>query len=189
MYNSIFVLVPDLDFGFTVLSAAPSDGATTVELITELMAATVLPAFDEIARTQASERFAGSYSSTENKNTTVSVTVDSQPGLRVTSWRVHGVEMLRELGGGAKGTYTNFRLWPNELYSGNLVGFTGTWQVLPRPKVNVPISQSCEAWESVSTITYGNVDIGQFVFDVDSTTGRAKMVKSKAFREVLRRTE
>jgi hypothetical protein len=85
-YATIFVLVPDFDFGFSILTASvqgPTTRAKLVSVITEMLISEVLPALEEAARDQAKSAFGGHFAAS-NLNSSLTITVDEQLGLLVT---------------------------------------------------------------------------------------------------------
>ncbi|KAF4631598.1 hypothetical protein G7Y89_g6535 [Cudoniella acicularis] len=184
-YATILVLVPDFDFGFSILTASTRGEAATsplVYLISEMIASTVLPALDQVAKDQAEAAFAGHYAAS-SLNSSLTITADDQPGLRVTNWVSNGTEFFQDIGlGNNLGTYVDFRLQPNQLYTEDQVGFTGVGQTMPTPIYTGPFDVNCFTWGSVDRITYGNVGIEEFVFEIDPTTGKATNVQPKALR-------
>ncbi|KAH8660133.1 beta-lactamase/transpeptidase-like protein, partial [Xylariales sp. PMI_506] len=193
-YSTLFVLIPDFNFGFVILTASGlGESLTTnyVWFLSEMIGSAVLPVLDEVARDQGNTTFAGHYS-TNSLNSSLDIVVDEHPGLRVTNWISNGTDFLDALlqvsgGSSVDGSYVDFRLQPNQLYSGTEIGFTGTWQVLPATIVSGPFSINCPAWGSVDTATYGNVGIEEFVFEIDSKSKKAINIQPKAFRISLAR--
>lgn len=182
------MLVPDYEFGFVVLTASPlnSDYNALVYLLAEIIGEEVLGVLEDVARDQAGSRFTGNYVSaaTENINSSLTIEVDDQPGLRVTNWISNGTEILDTiLPKGEMGSYVDFRLQPNGLYDGDdRVGFTGTYERLPKPVYFGPMDLNCASWPTVDTFIYGNVGIEEFVFEVDERTGMVVGVEPKALR-------
>ena len=190
-YSTEFVLVPDFNFGFSILTAsAIGEGETfaQVYILSDMIASTLLPSLYTVARDQAKANFAGRYVAS-NLNSSLTITVDDQAGLRVIQWISNGTEVFDDLGLNETGTYIDFRLQPNFLYIGTEVGFTGTWQKLPTAVFHGSLDVNCLAWATVGDIAYGNVGIGEFVFEVDLTTGKATSVQPKALRITLERME
>lgn len=180
--------MPDFHFGFTILLASTINepGATTlVYFIMEMIASTILPEIDNIGKDQANATFGG-YFVDKNTNSSLTITVDDQPGLRVSTWVNNSAQLLQPLGGSGNGTYTDFRLQPNHLYTGDKVGFTGFWQTVPGPAYPGFVNLNCGRWSIAGEVTYGNVAVEEFVFNIDGTTGKAIGVEPKALRTVLK---
>ena len=191
-YGTQFVLVPDYNFGFSVLTASNFGEASTALVvygISDMVASAVLPALEDIARTQANATFAGHYvaSSQEDLNSSLTITVDDGPGLRVTQWTSNGTDFFEDNHLNSAGTYLDFRLYPNQLYTGSNVGFTGAWQTIPAKHYEGAFDLNCVLWANTDSITYGNVGIEDFVFEVDPTTERVTNLQLKALRTTLER--
>jgi hypothetical protein len=187
-YASLSVLVPDYNFGFTFLTASLLGEAVSSPLVyfmSEMLAATVLPVLEEVARDQAKATFAGHYAAS-NLNSSLTITVDDQPGLRVTEWISNGTDVFDAVGLSSPGTYVDFRLQPNQLYAGDKIGFTGTRRTLPKQIYTGPLDLNCFTWGDTG-ITYGNVDLENFVFEIDHKTGKSVRVQPKALRISLER--
>ena len=191
-YSTELVLVPDYEFGFVVLTASILGSNYTnglVYLISEIIGSEVLPVLEEVAKDQAKAAIAGSYAAS-NLNSSLKITADNQPGLRVTQWVSNGTEILDTiLPGGGNGTYVDFPLQPNQLYTGNQIGFTGTYQQLPKHIYFGPLDVNCLSWPTVDTFIYGDVGIEEFVFEIDTTTGKATSVLPKALQIKLEKQE
>lgn len=190
-YATLFALIPDLDVGFSILMASELDetsAATIVYLVSDVIAATMLPGLQEAASQQANETFAGYYVS-EDGSSSLYIEVDDQPGLRVVNWTNNGTNFLNELSGvsGSDDSYVDFRIQPNQLYSGNQVGFTGVWETHPKTVFSGPFDLNCITWGSVDPVTYGKVGLEQFVFETDPETGKATTVVPNALRVTLKK--
>jgi len=188
-YATLFVLVPDYEFGFSILTASTIGEGTTVALvyfIAEMIGSTVLPVLEKVAKDQAKATFAGHYAAS-NLNSSLTITVDDQPGLRVIDWVSNGTDFLEKFGHTSDGTYVDFRIQPNQLYTGNKVGFNGVSQILPAQIYSGPLRLNCLSWTNVDRANYGNVGIGEFAFEIDPATGNATSVQPKALRINLER--
>lgn len=184
-YASMFILVPDLDFGFTILTTGDVFRPPIQFQLANMIAKTMLPAVENTARQQAHQNFAGRYSSS-TINSSITITTDAQPGLRVTEWISNGTDIfLTQFSEVDKVDYLDFRLWPNELYNYTKVGFTASWQTLPRREEREPFGESCQTWGDTGFTLYGNVNIGAFVFELDPASGKAARVKPEALSIVL----
>ncbi|KAF2237137.1 beta-lactamase/transpeptidase-like protein [Viridothelium virens] len=134
-YATLLVLVPDFKFGFSILTAnliGSNVGAKNVYFIAEMLGSSILPALENVARQQANATFAGHYTSiASGLNSSLTVLVDIQPALRVENWVSNGTKIFEEVIGldSTSGDYIDFRIQPNNLYSGNEVGFTRAWQI------------------------------------------------------------
>jgi hypothetical protein len=111
-YATELVLVPDFNFGFSILSASTLGQETIgppLYFIMDMIASTVLLELENVARDQANATFAGHYVAS-NFNSSLTITVDDQPGLHVSQWVSNSTQFLQTLGtltGGTPGTYTD----------------------------------------------------------------------------------
>ena len=177
----MWVLVPDFNFGFTVLATGFDDiaipGASLV--IDEIM-----PALEDIAREQAQQNIRGTYKA-KDLNSSVTFETDSDPGIKITEWISNGTDLLKIAAVdmyGASLKHFDFRIYPNLLYTGDKVGFTGSlWSIPMHYKPGV-FSDPCYSWTGPGGYPVGKVDIGNFVFDVDASTGKATQVRSEALK-------
>lgn len=183
VYSSFIGLVPALNFGFTSLTASTHDRTSVSLDFMNLIVEAMLPAVDETARQQANASFGGRYVSDAQLNSSVTVTADGKPGLLVTEWISRGKNFLIQLGG----PNVDFRLYPNELYSPPYVGFSASWQNLPRHYQKKPFEQSCQGWVEAGGYEYGNVNLGLFVFKMDEQGDKAISLDTKALRATLQR--
>jgi hypothetical protein len=187
-YNNLIALVPTYNFGFTILTASTTSSKVWEDL-TNVMAAKILPALETVGKGQAVENFVGRYSSTA-LNSSLSITTDELPGLKVAQWISNGTDLkaMLDLTLGS-----DFRLIPNELYkaASGRIGFTGVYQSpMTGEKGNsTDFYWPCTSWTGVSALTYGNVGLEQFVFEVERGSGRARGVFSKGLRIVMGREE
>lgn len=186
-YNNVIVLVPIFDFGFTILTASTSS-SNVWEDLTNMIVAEILPALERVVREQAEKSFAGTYRSS-TLNSSITLAVDAQPGVKVTQWTSNGTDLKSVLFDSALGS--DFRLVPNELYGedSGKVGFTGIYH---NPAAGTSDNSTefywhCPSWTGVSALTYGNIGLEQFVFSVDGESGEAKTVVSKALRIEMER--
>ena len=182
-YHSLFVLVPTYNIGFTLLTAGNEDVRNT---LLNSIVDNVLPVIDQIARDQASSRFAGHYTSSQGNSSLTVTTEGHQTGLKITQWISNGVDIF----GFFKEVVPNiaFRLLPNQLLDGDgKVGFTSYYMSATPPPANGTWLFNCPGWFDVDELTYGNIPLGQMVFNV-SGIGKATAVDLRALRTTLKRS-
>jgi hypothetical protein len=138
---------------------------------------------DDIAKKQAAAKFAGRYVSTATNSSLTVSTNSADSGLIVTEWISNGADLW----GFFNSVVPNlvFRLLPNQLFSGNKVGFTGFYES-PEAPSNGTWYWQCPGWVDVDEFTFGNIPIGQMVFEVGSD-GKAASVDVRALRITLTR--
>ncbi|KAI0104163.1 beta-lactamase/transpeptidase-like protein [Nemania sp. FL0031] len=183
VYNSVLFLLPAYDFGFSILSASSAAGGALVGDLPNTIVNTLLPSLETITKQQANANFAGRYTSATT-NSSVTITIDGSLGLRATEYVVNGVDLLTSVFA-LFGANVEFRLMPNQLYSGGTrVGFSAVYQqptaIPPKEEFYWP----CESWLDVDDFTYASVPLGLMAFDVDAD-GRAISVRLVAVRETL----
>ncbi|KAI0509467.1 putative secreted beta-lactamase [Xylaria bambusicola] len=187
VYNSVFFLLPAYNFGFSILSASSTARDAVVDALSNDIVNTLLPALEAITKRQASENFAGRYTSPNmGTNTSITVTTDGSLGLRVTEYIASGVDLLGSVFA-LFGSDVEFRLIPNQLYDGRTrVGFSAVYQ----PPSEIPPKDEfywpCQSWLDIDDYTYANVPLGLIAFDLDAD-GNATFVRLVALRETLLR--
>ena len=189
-YGTLLILVPDYDIGLTFLSASPLNSdiiSGLMYLIAEMLTEAILPVLEDVTKDQAKVMFAGQYAASD-LNSSLTVTIDDQPGLRVSSWVTNGTDVFDDVGLSSDGGYIDFRLQPNQLYTEGKVGFTGVRQRMPQPIYTGPLDLNCFTWGATG-ITYGNIDIENFVFNIDPKTAKATSVQPMALRINLERNQ
>ena len=181
-YHTLLTLVPQYNFGITVFTAGPESVRDDAP---NILADTILPAIDDIARDQAESRFAGHYAAPHGNSSVTVTTTGSDSGLKVTQWINNGVDVFNFL----KTFVPNivFRLQPNQLGADDSkIGFTSYYSSSTPPPANGSFLFSCPGWFGVDELTYGNIPLGQMLFTVDDT-GRASSVELRSLRTTLNR--
>ena len=186
-YHAFFGLLPDYNFGFTLLSAADLDdlGSVIVNGIPNIVGNLMLPALDDVAKKQAICDFAGHYTSNTGNSSMKIAVSDARPGLEVTQWISNSVDLLEVL----TATTPNlvYRIVPNHLFSGDKVGFTSFYQSATPPVGKDIWYGPCQGWVEVDEWMYANIPLGQMVFTV-SEKGKATSVNLRALEETLQRS-
>ena len=191
-YGGYMVLDPDHDFGFSVF-AAGSYAPYQPAILSDLIAAMWVPAFEAAAREQAQAAYAGTYASTSaGLNSSIKLAIDGRPGLGVQSWISNGTDMLKALPGiptvgVAPGQTLSVRLYPTGLQSGNNIAFRASFDALPQTPVGKVFSMNCLSWLLSGSANYGEVALGEFIVQIDPTSGKAVSINPKALRVVLKK--
>ncbi|KAG9233380.1 beta-lactamase/transpeptidase-like protein [Amylocarpus encephaloides] len=91
-YGGYMILVPDYNVGFTILAAG---AGANIDVLAGFIVDVFLPALEEVARTQASQLYAGTYNSSQSgDNSTFTLTTDANmPGLELVSWLNNGTSV------------------------------------------------------------------------------------------------
>ena len=180
--------MPTYDFGmalFTAFDPKGEAGGDVRDTLPNLLVDAILPALDKVAKQQAEAKFAGYYTA-EGANSSITVGTDDKPGLKLTGWISNGVDLLDKLWA-ADVPNLDYRILPNELFEGNLVGFTSFYQsATPAPAEGVFYDLLRADWLDVDELNYGNIPIGQFVFELDAA-GKAESIQVRALRTILHR--
>ncbi|KAI1265839.1 beta-lactamase/transpeptidase-like protein [Xylariaceae sp. FL1019] len=182
VYRSVIFLIPDYNFGFTILAAA-GEAYSVTETLPDLIVDTLVPVLEEIARQQTQENFGGRYVS-KTTNTSVTVTTDDWPGLKVTEYMAGNVDLIENVFA-LFGEDVDVRLVPNSLYkSDRKVGFTAVYQ----PPTEIPAEDEfywpCQSWLDVDDFTYASVPLGNMMFELGAH-GKAKALKLNALNAKL----
>ncbi|KAJ5605487.1 beta-lactamase/transpeptidase-like protein [Penicillium lagena] len=181
-YSSILALSPDHNVGFTILAA----GVGTTEAVaglSDLVANTLLPALEDVGKTEAKTNFGGVYESSQT-NSTISISTDNGPGLKVDSWVRGGDNMLTVLSAIEESSVNSVRLYPTGLNAPGEMSFRAIIQDLSASQGVGPITRSCNSWELADGKVYGNIGIDEFVFTVDSC-GKGTGLSPRAWRDYL----
>ena len=186
-YTSLIILVPDLNLGVTILEVNAAERQAALSPVkyglANLAVAHLLPVVEDIARQQAATNFAGTYRG--DSNSSFALDTDDQPGLFITEWTSNGIDLLTQLGGNGSVA----RLWPNELYDRQdcKVGFSAVFTSISESN-ETPINE-CISWGNVDGVLYGNVGLGNIVFNVDASSGKSTSVRLEGLRTTLERVE
>lgn len=182
-YSSMTGLSPDHGVGFTIL-AAGNDTTTVVEALTQAMMQKLVPALDAAAKEEAVSRFTGTYAH-NNSNSSITVTTDGGPGLKVDDWVNDSVDMIATIQTLAGYTSApSVRLYPTGLESLGKISFIALIQQLDSTSSSSEVP--CTTWFEVDSQVYGNVGVDEFLFEVDSQ-GDAVGLSPRALRTVLPR--
>ena len=207
-YCGLLVLVPDFDLGFTILGAS-SLGVHTqaVQLITDFLIDSIMPALVTQAQREAATNLAGTYTPKDkNLNTTLTLSVPtspkSPPGLVISEWISNGTDIRNRL------TTTLVDLIPHvpvRAANPNMVRLVPTIQDVANsgqiafqaetvnptgPVTGHLFSRMYDVGDWAGTIdqlTYQAIPIDEFVFHVDKKTGKANAVTPSAYHVKLER--
>ncbi|KAL2012232.1 hypothetical protein VTN00DRAFT_4950 [Thermoascus crustaceus] len=95
-YSSVIALSPDHNVGFTILGAGG-----TVTALSDVVAAAIIPSLNQAGKEQADKTFSGTYSLTSSSsssgghiNSSITITTDDGPGLKVDRWISNSTDMF-----------------------------------------------------------------------------------------------
>ncbi|KAF2665056.1 beta-lactamase/transpeptidase-like protein [Microthyrium microscopicum] len=195
-YSASFVLIPDYDLGFSVLTAGTVKGRfAVVAAIADLITETVVPAIAAETVVESGRKYAGTYTSSvqgmeSSLTIAINQTVTAAPGLVITSWKSNGTDVLpvlaNILGAGP------YRLVPSIADSKN--GKQAFRLVTSTDAPNKPVVGLFSGngivspdWLELDSLTYGGIALALFVFDVESD-GKAIAVSPAALRISLKKS-
>ncbi|KAL2072807.1 hypothetical protein VTL71DRAFT_12150 [Oculimacula yallundae] len=189
-YDSLLVLVPSLDVGFTVMTAGVNTPSNVV-MLSNLLTDTLVQASVVASREEAAATYAGTYTSSDSTlNSSIVLSMnDTKPGLGVSSWISNSTNML------IRSTFApgpSVRLYPTGLKNkvegcGDTdVGFRAVYENLATEDVGGPFTTACMTWAVVDAVYWGTVASDEFVIRVGED-GKAKSVSPRALRVELQR--
>jgi hypothetical protein len=190
----LLILLPDFDFGISVLTG----GDMPVNMNFDFADATggfLLPALDYATRMEAKANYEGDYvSSNPALNSSLTIVVDSEPGLAVTQWLSNGTDMATiavRLQISSQGNVTpRVRLFPSGIET---VNSDGTRKIAFKaifedsagaPREGRIFSTDCATWLTASSQVWAARSLDEFVFTLDAS-GKAIAVEPVALRAPL----
>jgi hypothetical protein len=187
-YSSQFVLIPDWNIGFSLLSAG-ANPTTNNLILANLITDTILAAIETSAREEADLLYSGSYSSSDKSlNSSITISTDERkPGLGVDSWISNGTDMLI-----SPIAVPEIRLYPtglkNILANGDVaMGFRASFPVQGLDAFTGTFQLASATWQMVDNLYWGTVGNDEFVITV-GPGGAAKSVTPRIMRAALDRT-
>lgn len=199
-YTSFITLLKEFNLGFTIMMAG--EGALTNFGVADFMGASLIPAYDTVARTEADELFSGTYLSADIGpdgsflNSSIVITTDAtKPGLGIISWISNGTNMIEsaikiQAGSILPPIKPEARLYYTQLETRTMAGVKRqSWKAVFED-TGIPslgpglFSTTCGAWVAVTGVTYSSLPLDEFVFSFDSA-GRVRSVTNLALRSTL----
>ncbi len=192
-YQSLLVLVPDFQVVLSLCAAGP-DSDVVITDAAETALQTFLPVLEHVARTQACERFCGTYENTTS-NSSLVLDVDDGPGLVVRSWISLGVDLVATAQVYANatngGVISSIRLYPTDLHSDTRSNRLESYRALIEtvnpsvdPTVRRIIDPNANQWDVVDNLVYGEIAVDDIVFHLDDS-GTATAVEPRVLRQVF----
>lgn len=190
-YSAMMAFLPDHNVGFTVLAAGQGTTAA-VAAISDIISTNIVPALEQAAKHQATERFSGTYSAAETKvNSSITIGTDAGPGLKITKWTSDSVNMfepLMKLTGAKNPDDVDVRLYPTGLSYSSQQSFRAIIQSVSALSAAGsglgPFTKDCSTWGMVDGRAYGNVGVDEFVFDV-GCGGKPKSLTPRVLKTKL----
>jgi hypothetical protein len=184
-YSSQFVLIPDLQIGFSILSAGANPTTNNV-LLADLISDTLLPSIETAAIEEADLLYAGTYTSPDKSlNSSITISTDvTKPGLGITSWISNGTDMIN-----SPITVAEIRLYPtglkNILENGDVeMGFRASFPVRGLDAFKGSFDLASATWVMVDNLYWGTVGNDEFVITV-GVGGVAKSITPRIMRVAL----
>ncbi|KAM5346190.1 hypothetical protein ACJ41O_009195 [Fusarium nematophilum] len=202
LYHSQTVLIPDYDIVISILSGgreASADQYVTSTILSSVIQA-LLPAIEKVGRDDAKAAYAGEYAD-RSTNSSISLKVDSGPGLVISSWTVRGFDVLNNIGNynlqafesGKKIEpieYVDARVYPTNLGKEGQSSWRAVFDFTPADKDAEFASGlffkdgTCQTWFQQDRRVYDFLPLDQFVF-VEGDEGVSSAVRSPAFNVTL----
>jgi hypothetical protein len=192
-YGTYMVLIPEYDIAITINAAGGETSYTSIDLL-DTVVTYLVPYADKLARTQASTKYAGTYtfSSPSSPNNTLTLTSTSGPGLSIDSLMIDNVPVLPSLAVSQKIAPENFsaRLYPTDPDS--LGTAEESWRMLPDskvPKRKYWAELECMSWNLGDWGRYVREPLDTVVFHIDADCGEVKSVELLGWRVTLQKLE
>ncbi|EFY86376.1 beta-lactamase, putative [Metarhizium acridum CQMa 102] len=179
--------LPDYNVGGAIAVSGDDGDAASLALL-DIVAATVVPAVDSLARGQAKAAYTGQYGASSGDNKRMSgaahleLVIDQGPGLKVKSWFNKGKSIIKAIADhkGVKPQEMDLRLYP--------VGENNRWQLSVetlerRVDVARKPSDACLNWFQTDSMRWATLPVDEFDFEV--TNGRVVAVRNLGLRANL----
>jgi hypothetical protein len=170
-YSALIIVVPEYEVGVAIAVAGEDAYPASIELF-NAVEAELVPMLDELARKQAWAKYGGRYAS---RNSSLELTIDSGPGMKISKWTNLGKDMLFAFDSilfGGNGTMLDARIYP--------VGEGERWRTVfeedGRESREAITSTVCMTWEAVDQVRYAGLPCDEVDFQVG---GRGEIVGVK----------
>lgn len=202
-YHSLFVLIPDYNLTITLLNAGPEVSGGLLQTLFSEIVKELLPAVEEAGKDEATKVYGGTY--TDNKtNSTLTLSVDDEPGFSITNWTVRGIDIASTyLSIGLPPTFptppgeVRFRLYPTGLKSDT----ESSWRMMAtagsaedNDEANALFAWpdgNCNTWASLDRIVYQLLAHEHFVFTESGkgSDGTAEKLELVGYRVELQKDD
>ncbi|MCJ1308149.1 hypothetical protein MMC25_001801 [Agyrium rufum] len=196
-YSSLMVLSPDHQIGIVVNTA--DDRPTSpdaLHTVTNALLGELVPAVEQAARSQAARIFGGTYTD-KSTNSSILISTDSHPGMKLGNLVIRGENILAELAMlQSEKQAPSVRLYPTGLKSttakakGNgtyvsRMGFKAAYEYLPiaAPQLRA-FAENCQTWFVVDSLRYGLVGLDELLFGLGKN-GDVQSVQVRALGVVM----
>ncbi|EFR04388.1 beta-lactamase [Nannizzia gypsea CBS 118893] len=182
VYSTQIILLPDYGIGFNILAAG--DKAKEVNpIIADFVAAIGIPAFEQAAKEEAGNVYAGTYTR-PGSNDTLVLAVDKNPGLLVSRFLINGTDVVTSFGGEGK----QLRVVPSGLHGGKgkRQGFRVVLAQKPSPEG--AFVNTCTDWYIVSADVIAGVSLDDIVITLNADGDKAVEVNARGYRVAYSRS-
>ncbi|CAI6339432.1 unnamed protein product [Periconia digitata] len=158
-YTAYLVLIPEFDITITI-NVSGNDANRAITDLFPLLVKGLTKYADEVARKQALEKYAGTYKSSEGGNSSLTLSLDNGPGLKIGEFMMNGVPVVTALATLQKippqVANANARLYPTSKDDGD--ESTETWRMhVPRPL------DAMDGFAELNCATWTTLDPARFV--------------------------
>jgi hypothetical protein len=197
-YTAFITLLRDFNLGFTIMMAGTP--ALNNFLGADLLGASLIPAYDAVARDEADKKYSGIYvarptivNGTVGNSSSLTISTNAnKPGLGVGPWTSNGtnmVDMVIKLQSGSDLTplKPEVRLYYTQLESktssgGSRQSWKAVFEDTGGPAAGQQLwSTDCGAWVGITGVTYASLPLDEFIFNMDST-GKVVSIDNLALR-------
>jgi hypothetical protein len=114
-YTSYLILIPEYDLTIT-MNVASSLATPAIQAMLPAVIKPVVAYADKEARAQALKKYAGTYHGASGTNSSLTLTVDDGPGLKISAFTMNGASVLAGLGRlqGLQPAAVSYRLYPTD---------------------------------------------------------------------------
>lgn len=164
-YNAFIALVPEYDIGISV-NVAGAEGYGVARALLSATLESLIPRLDAIARQQATAKYAGTYTSgSGNTTSSLVLTVDDGPGLKVEEWTMMGgsvLSILAQIKESADGV--DVRAYP--------IGKGGRWllfidRVSPETEALGIFAGMCDSWFTLDQLRFVGLPTDEIDFVIE----------------------
>ena len=200
-YSSLLVLSPDYQVGIAVNTVDDEidPHSNALHTVTDALVGHFMPAIQQTAHDQATKDFGGSYAD-QATNSSVTISTDSRPGLKLSNLILGGKDVLAELALlSGESAPPSVRLYPTGLtgtssgvkrpgFYVSRAGWKAVYQYLPATDAEKGnFGTNCETWTMVDSNNYGLVGLDEVQFGLGED-GEVESVQVRALQAVMKKS-
>lgn len=193
-YGSTMVLVPEYGLGVSILVASPA-APRVASLLLDTIQTTLIPALDDLARSQARSLYAGDYVlESGDSSAAMSLTIDDGPGLKVSTWNNRGVDMLISFDtlfynqAEGKAVPVDARLYPTGMGNRWRIVFSEGETENSTSRKSAVKGDDCVSWYMADGLYYGKSPVDKVYFRV-ADDGKVEGLDIPILRTKLEKTQ